>query len=149
MKWLVLILSVILVVVASPFAVSKEKPIQLGTFSLKGTNPDGIKKYDGVVVIQKQGENYRLTWLIGVEQRQAQTGVAIYDKGILSVGYLDASGMDVGVVSFKVVNAKKLVGKWSSVGSRGEQGEEILDYMNDKVPEIINVPKEKKEGQAL
>jgi len=53
-----------------------------------GTNPDGIKKYEGSVVIQKQGVNDRLTCLIGPEQRQAQVGVAIFENGVLSVGYM-------------------------------------------------------------
>ncbi len=108
--------------------------ISLGVYKLSGTNPDGIKKYDGKIVIEREGTNYRVTWFIGRTHSQAQTGVGILTNDVLSIGYMDASGKDFGVVSLKVVNNKLLKGKWSSLFSRGNYGEETFAFETEKIP---------------
>jgi hypothetical protein len=115
--------------------------ISLGVYKLSGTNPDGIRKYDGKIVIEREGTNYRVTWFIGRTHSQAQTGIGILTNDVLSIGYMDASGKDFGVVSLKVVSNKLLKGKWSSLFSRGNYGEETFDFETEKVPsELKPVP---------
>lgn len=110
------------------------EPIRYGVYKLKGSNPDGLKKYDGRVVIQREGTNYRVTWFIGPNRNQAQVGIGILEGQVLSVGYMDASGRDFGVVSLKVVSNKLLKGKWSPLLSKGEFGEEEFTFESDKIP---------------
>ena len=105
---------------------------RVGVYALKGKNAGGTKHYDGKVIIQKEGENYRLTWLIGTQQ--AQSGVAILEEDVLSVGYIDMSGMDFGVVSFKIISAEKITGKWASIYSKGEFGIEELSFESEQIP---------------
>ena len=98
-----------------------------GIYKLTGRNsPKADKTYGGKVVVEKTADTYKLTWLIGAAQ--SQKGVAILDGNILSVGYMDLSGRDFGVVSYKVLSEKKLEGKWSPIAGSGGYGTELLEY---------------------
>lgn len=119
-----------------------QSSIPFGVYKLKGTNPDGVKKYDGRVVIEKEGVNYRVTWFIGPNQNQGQVGIGILENNILSIGYMDLSGKDYGVVSLKVLNKKTLKGKWTSMFSKGGFGEEEFTFESEKIPpELMPKPK--------
>lgn len=124
-----------------------EPPIRFGVYKLKGTNPDGMKKYDGRLVIQKEGANYRLTWFIGPKLGQAQTGVGILNDKVLSVGYMDLSGGDFGVVSMKVISNKKLKGEWASIVSKGSYGEEEFTFDSENIPQDLT-PKDLKPAKS-
>jgi hypothetical protein len=111
-----------------------EVPIRFGVYKLKGVNPDGIKKYDGRVVIEKEGNNYRVTWFIGEQKAQSQTGIGLLKDKVLSIGYMDHSGQDFGAVSLKVVSDKNLRGHWASMFSKGTFGEEEMTFESEKIP---------------
>jgi hypothetical protein len=100
--------------------------LQLGTYKMEGANPDG-RAYAGTVTIEQNGLNYKLHWTLGDAGQQQQYGQGILQDGILSVSYLDVSGQDYGVASFKVVSDTRLEGKWASFES-GEQGTENLEF---------------------
>lgn len=111
-----------------------DEPIRFGVYKLKGTNPDGLKKYEGRIVVQKEGSLYRVTWFIGPERNQAQVGIGILNNGILSIGYMDSSLTDFGVVSLKVQNSKTLKGSWASIFSKGGHGEEEFIFESSQIP---------------
>ena len=100
--------------------------LKLGTYKLDGANPNG-SRYSGSVKIEALGENYKLSWIIGSEGQQAQSGHAILEGDVLSVAYMDASGADFGTVAFKQVSETRFEGKWSSFQSE-MQGTEILEF---------------------
>ncbi len=122
------------------FPLFAAEPISFGVYTLKGTNPDGMKKYDGRIVIEREGTNYRVTWFIGKALGQTQTGIGILENQVLSIGYMDMSGKDFGVVSMRVTNNKLLKGKWSSLFSRGSFGEEEFTFESEKIPADL-IPK--------
>ncbi|HEX4923476.1 MAG TPA: hypothetical protein VFV50_05300 [Bdellovibrionales bacterium] len=123
MKTVLAILTVTLLTAAG-FA---DAPLE-GVYKLTGHSLDeGAKPYRGKVVIKKTNDVYHLIWLIG--RGQAQTGVALLDGDILSVTYVDLSGRDLGVSSFKVVSSKKLEGRWIPLGAKGRPGIERLEYL--------------------
>ena len=130
-------------------AAGADVPIQFGVYKLKGTNPDGMKKYDGKIVMQREGTNYRVTWFIGPVQ--SQMGIGILENNVLSIGYMDLSGQDFGVVSLKVVNNKNLKGKWTSLFSKGGFGEEEFIFESEKVPSNLTpkAPKRKPEETSI
>jgi len=124
--------------------------VKYGVYKLKGTNPDGMKKYDGRIVIQREGSNYRVTWFIGPKLGQTQTGIGILENGVLSIGYLDNSGGDFGVVSMKVGKNNSLKGKWASLFSRGGFGEEEFVFESAKIPpELEPAPPQKPKSEAI
>lgn len=105
-----------------------------GLYRLQGSNSDGAKKYDGKIILKKEGPNYRVSWLIGPELGQGQDGVGIFADGILSIGYMDNSGQDNGVVSMKVVDPGTLRGKWASLYSQGTFGLEEFVFESETIP---------------
>lgn len=130
-------------------AISAEEPIQPGMYALTGKNPGGDKKYDGKIIVQKEGSNYRISWFIGANRSQAQTGIGILENGVLSIGYADASGMDLGVVSMRVLNNKHLKGKWASLFSNGTFGEEEFKFESEKIPSELKFKQPKVKGQSI
>jgi hypothetical protein len=96
-----------------------------GVYDLEGHNPQGGPPYKGTVSIRREGDLYRLQWRIG--QSQSQIGVGLLDGRVLSVGYLDRSGGDCGVVSYRLDGENRLRGDWISVGGR-TPGHEILTW---------------------
>ncbi len=135
------------IVFSGAVAFGAQEPIALGVYKLKGSNPiQSSRQYSGKIVIQKEGANYRVTWMIGDNFNQSQLGIGILTDAVLSVGYLDTSGRDFGVVSMKVINSKLLKGKWSSIFSDGSFGEEEFEFEGATVPKTwkLEAPKKKK-----
>ncbi len=130
-------IAVCILFAANLASASKGYPIEFGVYKLKGTNPDGVKRYTGKIVIQREGANYRVTWFIGPDALQAQVGIGILEDKVLSIGYMDASGDDFGVVSMKVINSKTLKGKWASIFSQGTFGEEEFIFEKEEVPQNL------------
>ena len=95
-----------------------------GVYQLSGANSAwSDHSYQGEVVIEPQGENYRLTWFIG--SHQAQVGVGILDGHILSVAFCDAKNGSWGTVAFRVVGNGELEGRWATLNGT-TQGLEYL-----------------------
>jgi Curli production assembly/transport component CsgG len=68
---------------SDPAAALPELP---GRYAINGTNPDGSKYY-GEVVIERQGNGYRVTWYIG---ESVYTGEGRVSNGVLTVDYGDS-----------------------------------------------------------
>jgi hypothetical protein len=100
--------------------------LRLGAYTVKGANPGGQGAYDGKVTITQNGENYNMVWSLGPngEQKQYGTGMVIGD--ILSVAYLDGSGQDFGVVTYKL-DGNTLNGQWIPFGA-DVRGTETLTF---------------------
>jgi hypothetical protein len=116
----------LMVMTASPVALAAD--LREGVYKLTGTNPGNLEAvYIGTVTIQRTGDDFQLTWAIG--PKQTQSGVAYLDHDVLSVSYLDASGQDEGVVSYRVLDGK-LEGRSDRCGT------ETLEFLRavDSVP---------------
>jgi hypothetical protein len=100
--------------------------LRVGTYKLEGSIPGG-NSYSGTVTIEALGPNYKLTWAIGDQGQQQQSGHGILEGDVLSVAYMDATGADWGVVSFKKMSDTKFEGKWSSFQTE-MQGTEVLEF---------------------
>ena len=55
----------------------------VGVYNVKGKNPNGTE-YRGVATVERTGQTYRVTWVIG---RTQFTGTAIGDKDFVAVSY--------------------------------------------------------------
>ncbi len=106
-----------------------------GFYELTGSNPDAPDMvYSGHIQIEKKGGQYALRWFIG--KTQSQAGVAILEGNVLSVGYMDSSGGDFGVVSFRIISPSRLEGKWCSLGNPMAYGRETLEYLGETLEGI-------------
>jgi hypothetical protein len=140
---LLMLVAVYFSVVAAALA----KDPREGLYTLSGTNPTPAadKAYKGKVAMRKVEGIYHLVWIVG--DAQTQSGVAIVEGSVMSVGYVDTSGRDMGVVSFRILSDKKLEGKWSSIAGTG-QGTEVLEYEGPLPKDLrIDPPKEKQEAR--
>jgi hypothetical protein len=101
---LVVVLAVVLGIGVSASAADVE-----GTYSAKGTNPDGKGEYTGSVIISKTKDTYLVVWSVGTVY--IGTGIVVDD--ILSVAYVDANKKSFGIVAYKILDSgKKLEGVW-------------------------------------
>jgi hypothetical protein len=88
----------------------------VGSYSCRGTNPDG-SPYQGTVVIEENGAGYVLRWSIG--DSLTYSGAGLLNDDLLSASW------GSGVVVYRVQSDGKLVGKWLNA-SGGELGTETL-----------------------
>jgi len=86
-----------------------EVPDLAGTYTCKGTN-NGVN-YEGTVVLKKVREGYHLKWNVANDSYE---GVGFIDDGKLSVAWITKTpnGVAIGVITYKIEEKKKLVGKW-------------------------------------
>lgn len=100
-----------------------ELPDLSGSYKCVGDAGNG-KQYQGAVEVAKEGNCYRLTWDFGKDK---YTGVGIPEGNTLSVA-IRQEGNDgyTGVVVYKVQNGGKLVGRWTTFGSKGGIAGETL-----------------------
>ena len=116
---------------------SRAQTFSEGTYALEGYNSlSAAVSYTGTIDVVKDGDVYKLEWNIG---EQKQTGVAILDGDILSVGYMDTTAgeiRDMGVVSYRIIDEGKLEGTWCSI-SGNRTGKEILTL---KIEDVAPAP---------
>lgn len=101
--------------------------ILLGRYDLKGSNASGWSSYRGEIIIEAQGSNYGLIWMVGNNQTQIGTGILV--KDILSVVYCDIRSNSYGVVSFQVLGNGQLKGYWSPINGTS-YGTENLTWIS-------------------
>ena len=119
------LVALVLVCMVMPIAAAADVT---GSYSCRGTNPDGAP-YQGTTVISKNGGGYTLKWTIG---STGQTGTGILTHGaakqkeddLLSASF-GARGHAFGVVVYRVKDDGRLVGKWLNP-SGGSFGTETL-----------------------
>jgi hypothetical protein len=96
--------------------------LKTGTYDLSGGNSSWGSSYQGEVIIEPQGNNYRVIWLVGT--RQTQVGVGILQDDILSVAFTDVSNSTFwGVASYRVGPFGELEGRWTSVDGQTQKPE--------------------------
>jgi len=133
MKLCAIIFSLLLCGISTPgfargdsYYAASQQQLKTGIYELEGYNPGSNSiNYRGKVEIQRNGNNYELNWYIGSAQRQY--GIAIFANNVLSVSYVDASGNEVGVVSYVLLDGNTFEGRWASFGS-GNYGIEVLRW---------------------
>lgn len=104
-----------------------------GYYSCVGKSPNG-KPYDAVVVVQKLGDVYGVSWAMGA---QLIMGVGIRNGETLSVGWsvTGPDGRTVRGVNRYTIHGRRMVGRWATIPGPGAMGEETLDWLKEKLPE--------------
>ena len=98
----------LVLVVSAPSQAAADMDLS-GKYDVSGVNPNG-KEYRGTAKIEKVGDIYRVTWLIGKEEHH---GVGLIQGDVLSVAWvITAGGTDAGVVAYKIKKNGTLDGKW-------------------------------------
>jgi len=67
----------------------------VGKYAVEGKNPDGKSGYTGTVVVEKTGDTYKVTWVVG---GATYIGTGIGDKNFLAVSY--KSGNNTGLALY-------------------------------------------------
>jgi hypothetical protein len=116
-------LAVGLALLAPPPSLAAQDVDVTGTYTCQGKNPNG-RTYTGRVEIVQKGDVYQVEWTIG---RETHVGVGILEGRTLSVCWAVAEGSPGGgIVVYRVERDGRLVGKWTSLGGRGEVYRETL-----------------------
>jgi hypothetical protein len=84
-----------------------------GRYRLEGRNPSGSGSYRGEVVVERNGDAYRVLWQIG-PTRQVGTGIVL-DK-VLSLTFQAGAG-PAGVAAFRINPDGSLTGIWAASGA--------------------------------
>lgn len=117
------VLSAVAAVVLASVSFAAELPDLSGSYKCVGDAGNG-KQYQGAVEIAKEGDGYRVTWQIAKDKF---TGAGLQEGNTLSVAYRqDGSDTFVGLAVYKVEKGGKLVGRWTSLGSKGQTLTETL-----------------------
>lgn len=67
----------------------------IGKYKVEGTNPGNGSSYSGTVTVEKTGDTYRVTWVVGGTR---YIGTGIGDKNFIAVSY--KSGSDTGLALY-------------------------------------------------
>jgi hypothetical protein len=84
----------------------------VGSYSVEGTNPTGGGSYSGTVEVEKTGDTYRVTWVVGGTR---YIGTGIGDKNFIAVSY--RSGDDTGLALYGA-DGGNWHGIWTYAGGR-------------------------------
>ena len=98
----------------SPLALAAEKDPFLGTFQVNGTSPGVEGKYEGTLIITKQGSVYNLSWTIGQGGTYEGVGLMVGDQ--LSAAYWTPDRTSFGLVVYKTSSDGSLNGVWTPQG---------------------------------
>jgi hypothetical protein len=90
-----------------------------GVYLCDGTGAGG-EAYEGVVIIDKQGETFHVQWVFASEP--VTFGVGILSGDALAVTYF---GKSPGLILYKL-DGKQLIGKWTTPGADGTVFSETL-----------------------
>ena len=93
-----------------------------GTYELSGVNPGGGSKYSGIVLVQRTGDTFQVTWTVN---GQRIIGIGIGKSDYLAVSY--RSGNIVGLAVY-TQSGDGWIGIWAPAGSR-ELGSETWKRM--------------------
>jgi len=121
-----LFLLCVLLLAATSYASPVYPKLRTGTYLLSGGNTKWADSgYRGEVLIEPQGENFRVIWRIG--SAQSQYGVGILSNGVLSVAYCDGStNTNWGVASYVLVADGELQGRWTSYTGTSQKPEYLI-----------------------
>ena len=88
-----------------------------GAYSVIGSNPGGGSRYSGTVVVEKTGQTYRVTWVIGGE---TYVGTGIGSSEGLAVSYRSGNQSGLAIYSAK---GNDWEGVWAWTNGRTIGGE--------------------------
>jgi len=108
--------------------------LNTGRYELSGSkDSSGIIDYTGEMIIERQGENYRITRYLDGYQSEVGIGIlkegGLFQNDILSVAFCDLTGDVWGVISYEVLSAYELEGKWAS-SEAYTSGREFLTWVS-------------------
>jgi hypothetical protein len=83
-----------------------------GRYAVSGTNPGGGSRYSGSVTVQRTGDTYRVTWIVG---GQRYDGTGIGNNEFIAVSY--RSGNDTGLALYSQ-DGDNWKGIWAYAGSQ-------------------------------
>ena len=84
----------------------------VGTYKIEGNNPGGGSKYTGTVTVEKTGDTFRVTWMVG-DNKYVGTGLG--DKNFIAVSY--RSGKETGLALYSD-DGGNWNGIWTYAGGR-------------------------------
>lgn len=93
-----------------------------GTYELSGVNPGNGSKYSGMVVVQRTGDTFQVTWTVNGQQI---IGIGIGKSDYLAVSY--RSGNTIGLAVY-TESSDGWIGIWAPAGGR-ELGSETWKRM--------------------
>ena len=85
-----------------------------GLYSVEGRNADANATYRGEVAISKDGEAFKIFWIVGNQQF---AGTGILRDGKLAVAF-QAQGRMVGIALFDLLPDGTLSGTWTMLGGK-------------------------------
>jgi len=99
---------------AAAFALSATVALAdpVGTYDVEGTNPGGGGNYAGTVTVERTGDTFRVTWVIG-STRYIGTGIG--NKDFIAVSY--RSGNNTGLALYGA-DGDDWTGIWAYAGAR-------------------------------
>ena len=98
----------------SVLSLAADKDPFLGTFQVTGTSPGVEGKYEGTLIITKQGSVYNLSWTIGQGGTYEGVGLMVGDQ--LSAAYWTPDRTSFGLVVYKAGPDGSLSGVWTPQG---------------------------------
>ena len=107
MRLLPSISAAILLLSASAFAADP-----VGSYTVEGSNPGGRGQYTGTVTVEKTGDTYRVTWLVGGTR---YIGTGIGNREFIAVSYKSGNATGLALYGADGGNWK---GVWAYEGSR-------------------------------
>ena len=90
----------------------------VGRYAVEGTNPGGGSQYTGTVTVEKNGDTYRVMWVVG-STRYVGTGIGDHD--FIAVSY--KFGNDSGLALYGA-DGDNWSGVWAYAGAR-QMGTEV------------------------
>jgi hypothetical protein len=114
------------VVVALTACVAQQRTVAqevslAGVYLCAGAGPDG-SPYEGLVEITQRAESYHVRWLFPQDGRVV-VGIGVRKDDVLAVMYF---GEDPGVVTYRIEEGTRLVGRWTTVAAQGHVFSETL-----------------------
>jgi hypothetical protein len=99
-----------------------------GIYRCEGAGPTG-SKYNGVVKIEKKGQAYSLTWVLG--SGETSVGVGIRKGHTLSANCLSKTkeGLSAAVVVYDIGEGPQLIGRFTELGGPGVLRNETLTLL--------------------
>ncbi|MGI8527253.1 MAG: hypothetical protein ACR2K5_13970 [Pseudolabrys sp.] len=82
----------------------------VGRYNIEGANPGSGGQYRGTVTVEKTGDTYRVTWIVGGAR---YVGTGIGDRNFIAVSY--KSGSNTGLALYGAQN-DNWTGVWTYAG---------------------------------
>lgn len=133
-----LALCLVAVVLVAARATLAEQGDFAGLYRCEGVGVNG-EGYQGVVEIAKNGDTYRVTWMI--PPHRVYVGIGVVQGDVLAVSF---AGGTLGVVLYRMEKDGRVIGNWATADAEGYVFTETLtktDYPVGPAPQSDPVPR--------